>query len=96
MAKVIGKVGLTGRYVYCPNSGSGHSLFAKQVMRSEKGILWFRCVCNFRGYFAKGSPLPLMTRESAIASGASIPDEMPPAPEAQPVPPLMQDRRRGP
>ena len=73
---VTGRAGPTGRYVICPWSNTTHGLFAKQVDRSDKGNLWFRCVCGFRGYAAKGAKIPTMTREAAMKAGAIIPDEM--------------------
>ena len=72
------KPGPTGRYVVCPwsNTPGVHNVLAKQVQRSEKGVLWFRCVCGFRGYAPKGHPLPPGTKKDMLASGAIIPDEM--------------------
>ena len=75
-AAVVGRPGPTGRYVFCPWSNTSHGLFAKQVDRSDKGNLWFKCVCGFRGYAPKGSKIPVMTKEAAIKAGALIPDEM--------------------
>jgi hypothetical protein len=73
---VVGKVGPTGRYVFCPYSNTTHGLFAKQVTRSKNGNLWFRCVCGLRGYAPSGAPVPKMTRDAALKAGALIPDEM--------------------
>ena len=69
------KPGPTGRYAYCPNSSTKHTLFAKEVLCSESGNLWFKCVCGFRGYFPRGNPLPTYTREAVLKAGARIPDE---------------------
>lgn len=73
------KSGGTGRYVDCPLNGLKHAPFAKQVERSDKGNLWFRCVCGFRGYFTKDVEEALnrmMTKQQAIATGRLIPDEL--------------------
>jgi len=67
---------LTGRYWICPQSNTKHGLFAKQVSRSEKNVLYAFCVCGFRMFAAKGDPLPKMTRDAALKVGAMIPDEM--------------------
>lgn len=70
------KAAPTGRYWICPQSHTKHGLFAKQVQRSPKGVLYAFCVCGFRMFAAKGDPVPKMTREAAIKAGALIPDEM--------------------
>lgn len=76
------KPGLTGRYAYCPSSGTAHALFAKQVEISKNLTMWFRCVCGTRVYFPDKQMIPNLTRAQAIASGAVIPDEL----ESQPMP----------
>jgi hypothetical protein len=73
---VTGTPGPTGRYVICPWSETKHGVVAKQVELSDNGNLWCRCVCGVRIYAPKGHPLPNMTLEAAIQSGAAIPDEM--------------------
>lgn len=70
--------GPTGRFVFCPNSNTPgmHGLVARQVQRSAKGTLWFRCGCGFRGYFPQAAPVPGMTQQEVIASGGIIPELM--------------------